>query len=281
MYFLTTNGEVQNAAAGSTAQVISINNTGIFDSITEGLLNDGTTIYSIFVLNYPCNDPPNIIPVIGDSVNTIENSTVGCWNDGQFLTEFICFVVNPLPISDPVAMETHICSSGATILDGTASDVPLINGGEVVDSWDWTLISGPVGNDAVLASPLASITDFTATVPGLYTIQLCVTDNTVNDDGSGNVIDCEACTTLTVTVVEHSAITVEQFCENSTTPVHDYQLEVCFDVDQAGNSNMFYVVVEDSSAGSTSVLGPFTYATLGASVGMNNPNAMNCLVLDE
>ena len=64
----------------------AVNSTGVF----TGLVSQGNT-YRIYALNYNSSDAPNPLPSVGQSVNLIGTTYMGCYN-ADFLTDYICYL---------------------------------------------------------------------------------------------------------------------------------------------------------------------------------------------
>ena len=88
-----------------TGLVVATNATGDFTADVDG---DTGTNYQVHVLNYNPADAPDPIPGVGDDPSTIGSTTTGCY-DANFLTEYVCFTVNDLPI---INSATPTCTGG-------------------------------------------------------------------------------------------------------------------------------------------------------------------------
>ncbi len=69
----------------ATALVVATNLTGNF----TGLVNAGNS-YRIYALNYNPVDPPLPLPTIGQDVNLVGATNLGCFNT-DFFTDYVCF----------------------------------------------------------------------------------------------------------------------------------------------------------------------------------------------
>jgi hypothetical protein len=114
---------------------------------------------------------------ISETCNSIDDDCNGVVDNG------VCSV--PPTITCPTPLTTRPLVP--VTLTGVASDP---DGGAIV-SWQWTLVSSPVGASGSFSAPNSQSTQFTPNLVGVYTIRLTVTD----DEGQTNTCT----TTVTAT----------------------------------------------------------------------------------
>ena len=150
LFFLTD-------AAG---MILSTNSTGTFSEDPLNLTADGVTEYQIYVLNYDSNNLPDPIPVVGENVNTIGSTIMGCYND-DFLLEYLCFTVDALPMEAAPAAQTECMDATPLTLMAPAGYTYEWPDASTLQTFDVTatgnydvIITNAAGCDQVLTYPV-------------------------------------------------------------------------------------------------------------------------------
>jgi len=206
--FVTTPGAPPNAPPGPMVEVIQClgpnpdGSAPVFDMTGLPFCKGDPAVpveYNVFVLNYDSANPPAPIPAVGDFLNTIGSTNTGCYNEVEFLQDYLCFNVNPKPVPNAFGPYFTCPDDTPLLLTGQGTDVGC-SPESALFTYQWTISVQPTGGDGVLTGDDTQFPLFDASVPGMYEVTLVVTNGSPDADPNGSI--CSEMTTATIRVHE-------------------------------------------------------------------------------
>ena len=158
--YTATNGGIVNAGFmawyilvdDASGNVIDVNSTGSFD---VSALAEGQS-YNVHYFNFNTTTPPSPLtgPVsladmtnlVGVNVNIIGSITPGCYNNSDFLTDFLCLTVSTLSSTPAITLVGPFC----------VNENPAPSALEAIPNIGGNTINWYVGNDFATATSLGT-----------------------------------------------------------------------------------------------------------------------------